>query len=52
MDIFIVTREDDCIWVEDTRMDGKDGLVLHLVPEQALELGQKLIVAAMPREGE
>ena len=42
METFKVTRADDCIWVEDTR----DGLVRHLVSEQAEELADKLQAVA------
>ena len=37
-DDFVVTREDNCIWVEDKR----DGLVRHIIPEQASEPVAKL----------
>ena len=42
METFKVSRADDCIWVEDTR----DGVVRHLVPEQARELAGKLDAVA------
>ena len=37
-DTFKVTREDNCVWIEDLR----DNLIRHIVPDQAQELADKL----------
>ena len=46
MKTFKVSREDDCIWIEDLRRTAdpefKDDSVTHTVPEQAEELIHKL----------
>ena len=38
---FSLTREDDCIWLRDTREDS--AVEIHLDPEQAHDLGLALL---------
>ena len=45
---FSVIREDDCIWFMDNREPGIPPM--HLVPEQAREIGQRLIAIAGDNE--
>lgn len=44
---FQVTREDNCIWIKDLR----DGMVRHIVPEQAEELRKAIEKAITDNNG-